>query len=177
MRSPSAPTACAWSRPSSPFAWAATCRRVRRPTQQAEVLAAVAALHLALEIPDSRYADFVTAGGAAAHRRQCLRPPLRHRPAGAGELARRSIWRRIASSDAWGSFEGVGTGANVLGDPRIALTWLANELSRLGVTLAAGQIVTTGTCVTPMAIAPGDVVAADFGAFGTIGLRFAAARS
>ena len=34
MRSPSAPTACAWSRPSSPFAWVATCRRVRRPTNR-----------------------------------------------------------------------------------------------------------------------------------------------
>ena len=32
----------------------------------------------------------------------------------------------------------VGHGKNVLGDPRIALTWLANELRQLGVTLKAG---------------------------------------
>ncbi len=40
----------------------------------------------------------------------------------------------------------VGHGKNVLGDPRMALAWLANELRQLGVTLKAGQIVTTGTC-------------------------------
>jgi 2-keto-4-pentenoate hydratase len=44
----------------------------------------------------------------------------------------------------------IGHGKNVLGDPRIALTWLANELRQLGVTLRAGQIVTTGTCHPPL---------------------------
>ena len=56
-----------------------------------------------------------------------------------------------------------GVGANVLGDPRIALTWLANELSSLGLTLKAGQTVITGTCVKPMAIAAGMRIAGDFG--------------
>jgi 2-keto-4-pentenoate hydratase len=64
-------------------------------------------------------------------------------------------------------------GANVLGDPRIALTWIANELSRHGVTLAAGQIVTTGTCVVPLEILPGDEVVADFGALGVASMRMA----
>ncbi len=142
------------------------------PYQQADVLAAVAALHLALEIPDSRYADFVTAGGpqliadnACAHR-FVIGPqaPASWRQV---DLAAHRVVGRVGDS-----FECAGTGANVLGDPRLALTWLANELSSLGVTLAAGQIVTTGTCVTPMAIAPGDVVAADFGALGRMGCRF-----
>ena len=46
----------------------------------------------------------------------------------------------------------VGHGKNVLGDPRVALTWLANELRQLGVTLRAGEIVTTGTCHPPLPI-------------------------
>ena len=54
-----------------------------------------------------------------------------------------------------------GRGANVLGDPRIALTWLANELSRHGDTLGEGQFVTTGTCLVPLPIMPGEVVTAD----------------
>jgi len=64
------------------------------------------------------------------------------------------------------------SGAQVLGDPRVALTWLANELSELGVTLAAGQVVTTGTCLTPLPVAPGDHVRGDFGELGSVSLRF-----
>ena len=45
-----------------------------------------------------------------------------------------------------------GHGKNVLGDPRIALTWLANELRQLGITLRAGEVVTTGTCHPPLPI-------------------------
>jgi len=34
--------------------------------------------------------------------------------------------------------------------------------------LAAGQIVTTGTCLVPLAVEPGDRVVADFGAIGSV---------
>ena len=61
-----------------------------------------------------------------------------------------------------------GVGSNVLGDPRIALTWLANELSRHGVILKAGQVVTTGTCVKPLAIAVGDRIEGDLGVMGRV---------
>jgi hypothetical protein len=65
-----------------------------------------------------------------------------------------------------------GSGANVLGDPRIALTWIENELSQFGEGLHAGQIVTTGTCITPIPVAPGDQVRMDFGIFGSVGAQF-----
>jgi len=71
----------------------------------------------------------------------------------------------------------VGIGANVLGGPLIALTWLANELSAQGVTLRAGQVVTTGTCIVPLDVAPGDALTGDFGALGRVSVRFAAGRS
>ncbi len=61
-----------------------------------------------------------------------------------------------------------GVGRNVLGDPRIALTWLANELSRHGMTLKAGEVVTTGTCAKPLAIAAGDRIEGDLGALGRV---------
>jgi len=38
--------------------------------------AAVAALHLAIEIPDSRYADFASVGAPPLIRGQRLRPPV-----------------------------------------------------------------------------------------------------
>lgn len=57
---------------------------------------------------------------------------------------------------------------------RITLAWLANELGRHGVTLGEGQIVTTGTCVHPVPVAPGDAVTGDYGDFGTLQVRFTA---
>jgi 2-keto-4-pentenoate hydratase len=60
----------------------------------------------------------------------------------------------------------------VLGDPRQALTWIANELRTYGDGLRAGDIVITGTCVKPVALTPGDVVRMDFGALGAVHASF-----
>ncbi len=49
-----------------------------------------------------------------------------------------------------------GHGKNVLGDPRVALAWRANELRALGITLKAGEVVTTGTRYPPLPIQTGD---------------------
>lgn len=142
---------------------------------QAEVMGAVAALHLGIEVPDSRFADFTKAGGpqliadnACAH----LFVLGAEAPA---------LWRdldlaqhRVACT-VEGRYDREGIGANVLGDPRFALTWLANELSRHGVTLRAGQYVTTGTCAVPLDIrASGDAITADYGSLGRIAVRFTA---
>ena len=54
----------------------------------------------------------------------------------------------------------------------VALAWLVNELSCLGITLQAGQVVTTGTCVIPLPIEPGDTLTADFGTLGNVTARF-----
>jgi 2-keto-4-pentenoate hydratase len=137
-----------------------------------EVLDAVSALHLAIEVPDSRYRNFASVGAAqliadnACAHQFVLGPeaPLLWRSL---DLAAHRVTGRVA-----GRLEREGVGANVLGDPRIALTWLANELSRHGETLAAGQVVTTGTCLIPLEVAPGDEVTVDYGALGQMGLRF-----
>ena len=131
-----------------------------------EVLAAVETLHVAIEIPDSRYEDFAHVGApqliadnACAHYFVA---------AEASPAEWRSIdlvTHRVIGSIA-GKLEQEGSGASVLGDPRIALTWLANELSKLGITLEKGQTVTTGTCTPPLAITSGDLVTADFGSLG-----------
>ena len=67
-----------------------------------------------------------------------------------------------------GAVAATGRGANVLGDPRVALTWLANELRTLGEGVHADQIVPTGTCVVPVAIAAGDRISIDLGEFGSV---------
>ena len=73
-----------------------------------------------------------------------------------------------------GKLQRDGRGANVLGDPREALAWLVNELSRMNVTLRAGEVVTTGTCLVPLEIEPHDRVRADFGTLGVLEVRLGA---
>ena len=147
------------------------------PFTQAEVMDAVAALHLGIEVPNSRFADFVSAGeaqliadNACAH--EFVLGPRVEAPWRELDLSRHIVHATVEGSARRYAREGIG--ANVLGDPRIALTWLANELSGLGVTLAAGQFVTTGTCVVPLEIVAGDGVTADFGVLGRTSARFTA---
>ena len=126
-----------------------------------QVLDAVDTLHPAIEIPDSRFADFVGAGACPAHRRQCLRASVRAR------RATTSDWRALDLVEekpviTLRGQQFTGHGKNVLGDPRVALTWLANELRQLGVTLKAGRIVTTGTCHPPLPIQAGDFLRGGF---------------
>lgn len=142
------------------------------PYSPEEVFAAVASLHPAIEIPDSRFDAFERVGApqliadnACAH---YFVP---------GPMAP-EVWRDLdlAAYEATGWVNDKphpGIGKNVLGDPRLALAWLTNELSQLGIPLAAGQLVTTGTCVVPMAIAPGDRIQGDFGVLGSVSVTMA----
>ena len=61
-----------------------------------------------------------------------------------------------------------GDGARALGDPLNVLVWLANHLARRGITLEAGEVVTTGTCTGLEHVYAGDVIVGDFGALGRV---------
>jgi 2-keto-4-pentenoate hydratase len=142
-----------------------------RAYERDEVIQAVAALHLAIEVPDSRYREFAKVGGA-----QLVADDTCAAYFVLGPEAR--DWRGIdlaqhaVAAHKNGAPAGTGSGAAVLGDPRLALTWIANELSQRGLGLKAGEVVTTGTCVTPVPIARGDAVVMDFGALGTVAASF-----
>jgi len=160
------------------FRMASTLLPREQPFTVEEVLDAVGALHPAIEVPDSRYLDFARAGEAQ----------LIADNACAGQFVlgapTTAAWRGIdlPAHEVKGSvvrggdpvLQRTGRGANVLGDPRVALAWLANDLRSRGIALAAGEVVTTGTCLQPLEVAPGDQVAADFGVFGTVSVGFAA---
>ena len=60
-----------------------------------------------------------------------------------------------------------GRGGHPLGDPLLALVWLANHLSQLGRGLRGGEIITTGSCSGAQNVRPGQTVSAYFTGLGT----------
>jgi 2-keto-4-pentenoate hydratase len=141
------------------------------PFSVAEVLDAVATLHPAIEIPDSRFADFVSAGEAQLIADNACAHLFVLGAATTADWRVRDLVEERPRITMRGQHY-VGHGRNVLGDPRAALAWLANELRRLGITLRAGEVVTTGTCHPPLAIASGDRMDADFGVLGKVSVGF-----
>ena len=139
-----------------------------------EVMAAVAALHLGVEFPDSRYLDFTAVGAAQLIADDACADRFVLGPEVAGSWRERDLAAHAVQGRTAGGIVHDGRGARVLGDPRLALTWLANELSRHGDTLGEGQFVTTGTCLVPLPIIPGEVVTADYGDFGSLQVRLIA---
>lgn len=103
-----------------------------------EVLAAVDTLHPAIEIPDSRFADFVSAGEAQLIAdNACAHLFVLGPPATANWRAMDLVEERPEITLRGQRY--VGHGKNVLGDPHVALAWLVNELRALGITLRAGR--------------------------------------
>ena len=66
-----------------------------------------------------------------------------------------------------------GAGSACMGDPIAAVVWLANKLGTLGTPLLAGEIILSGALGPVVEVAPGDVVTAEIGSFGEVGIRFA----
>lgn len=137
-----------------------------------EVLATVEALHPAIEIPDSRFEDFAVVGAPQLIADNACAHLFVLGPEATVEWRTMDLAEHSAVGRVSGRTERQGKGANVLDDPRLALTWLANELSQLGITLKAGQLVTTGTCMIPLAVERGDEVFASLGSLGDVSVRF-----
>jgi 2-keto-4-pentenoate hydratase len=140
----------------------------QKPYAMEEAMAAVSSLHLSIEIPDSRFTDFTKVGAAQLIADTACASWLVLGP------AVKTPWRHIELSahgvKGFRNGEKVveGMGEAVLGDPRRALTWFVNEVATYCEGVRAGQFVTTGTCIIPMAIAAGDRVTIDYGELGTI---------
>jgi 2-keto-4-pentenoate hydratase len=144
------------------------------PLTVQQVMAQVADLHLAIEIPNSRFQDFVTAGEAQLIADfSCAS----HMVLGA---ALTNDWRSVdlaaqaVQVSRGGEVVALGKGSNALGDPRVALTWLANELISHGMHLQAGDVVITGTCVVPVPVVVGQFLTAQYPGLGEVSVAIAA---
>lgn len=129
-----------------------------------DVRAATATVAPALEIIDSRIADWrITLADTVADNGSSglfvLGPP---RPLAGLDLGglRCELLRD-------GEVLDTGQGSAVLGDPAEAVAWLANELGRRGTTLTAGQVILSGSCTAAHPIQPGQIVQAHFDVLGS----------
>lgn len=142
------------------------------PYTEHEVSAAVESLLLAIEIGDSVFVDWY---GASAYLGSSL-----DNGGGAALVLSEPItdWRGkdLAGSrmDLYlnGTWVKAGYGRAAMGDPITSLTWLVNWLSDRGMTLSAGEVVSTGTCTGHCFAAPGDHVEVDFHEWGAVEVRY-----
>lgn len=132
----------------------------------ADVLPALGAVVPALEIIDSRVAEWRititdTIADNASFGAVVLGTPVTG--VTASELETSSVTMTVGGRPA-----GSGLGSAVLGSPVNAIVWLANTLGERGVELPAGAVVLPGSVCAAAAVAPGERVVADFGALGAV---------
>ncbi len=71
-----------------------------------------------------------------------------------------------------GIIEESGVSAAIMGHPAAGIAWLVAKLHAVGAKLLKGQIVLAGSFTRPVDIAAGDVIHADYGPLGAIGVAF-----
>lgn len=72
-----------------------------------------------------------------------------------------------------GEIEETGLGAGVLNDPIESVVWLARRMATYGQSIEPGQIILSGSFIRPVECPSGTEIHADFGAFGSVDIRFA----
>lgn len=153
--------------PEFAFVMAADLAPRAAPYTPAEVARAVARVAGAIEFVDrrvpmpgapERLVLYAIADAGFAHRFV----PHARLSLGAEHATR--LAERAAELHVNGALVDRATGAAVLGDPLLALTWLANHLSRRAITLRAGDWVSSGLITKVHVASPGESVVADFGA-------------
>src|SRR5215472_8622930 len=130
----------------------------------ADVLRATAFVLPALEVIDSRIADWrITLPDTVADNASSARVVL-----GASPVPVDRFDLRLIGAALWkkGKVEETGASGAVLGNPASAVCWLANKLAEFEVALEAGQVVMPGSCTRAIAVGPGDHVRAEFDGLG-----------
>ncbi|HJU30424.1 MAG TPA: fumarylacetoacetate hydrolase family protein [Hyphomicrobiaceae bacterium] len=136
-----------------------------------EVTEAVASLHPGLELAECRFihdAAFpplpaILADGAGSGT-IIYGPPIE-------DWRSRDIAGRTVALLCNGKMRREGSAAAAIEHPIVPVVWLANELSRTGIGLKAGEMISTGTLTGMLAPKPGDHYVADFGPFGSVVLN------
>lgn len=144
---------------------------------RADVIAATAHVAPALEILDTRILRADPATGQA----RIVTDTISDNAANAGLVLGAERHPITAHDLRWtgaivsrnGTVEETGLGAGVLNDPVTSVLWLARRLAAYGQSIAAGDIVLSGSFTRPIEAPPGSRIEADFGPFGSVRIHFA----
>ncbi len=143
----------------------------RAPYSRVEVEAAIDKVFAAIEVIDTCFKDFSNAGAPnliadlAANGALAAFEGVDYEPG--MDLKSVELVMTVNNAEV-----GRGVGSDALGDPVDALVWLANEASRRGIGLKAGQIVSTGTCTGLIWLEPGQQVELNVSGIGSALLLF-----
>jgi 2-keto-4-pentenoate hydratase len=133
-------------------------------------LAAVAGALPALEIIDSRIADWeIKLVDTVADNASSARVVLGGRLTPLEGLDLRLVGMALSRN---GEPVESGAGAAVLGNPIRCVAWLANRLSDFGASLRAGDVVLAGSLHRALPLSAGDVIRAEFAHLGAVTARF-----
>ena len=135
-----------------------------------DVLACTAFVVPAIELIDSRIADWrIGLCDTIADNASSCGVVL-------GEQRRPPAELDLAAIDATLAINGIqvaaGSSAAVLGNPAVAVAWLARKVASFGVRLQAGHVVLPGSCTRAYDVTSGDTVVAEFTGLGTVSLSF-----
>ncbi len=139
-------------------------------TTPEQVAAAVTSVHAAIEIVDSRIADWkITFADTVADNGSSAFFVLAEQglPLAGLDLEGAAMEMRIN-----GAVVSTGSGAAALGNPLNAAAWLARTLSQRGEPLKAGDVLLAGALGPMVALKPGDTVEADVGGIGRCGFTY-----
>jgi len=139
----------------------------------ADVLSATAFLMPALEIIDSRIANWkISIADTVADNASSARVVLGGKRTRIDDVDPRLIGVVLRRNG-----EVVETGASgaVLGNPAYAVAWLANTICSHGGVLREGDVIMPGTCTRAVDMSPGDTVRADFDQLGHVSVSFSTA--
>jgi 2-keto-4-pentenoate hydratase len=136
----------------------------------ADVLDAVAGALPAIEVIDSRVADWkIKLPDTIADNASSARVVFGGRLTPVEGLDLRLLGMVL---DVNGAVAATGAGAAVLGNPVRCIAWLANKLGEFGVPLRAGDLVIAGALHAALPVAAGDSVRAEFAELGAVTTRF-----
>lgn len=135
-----------------------------------QVAAAVASVHAAIEIVDSRIADWkITFADTVADNGSSAFFVLAD---GGKPLPGLDVWTAGMVMQINGEAVSLGVGAAALGNPLEAAAWLARTLAARGEPLKAGDILLAGALGPMVALTPGDRVEAFVGGIGSCSFTY-----
>ena len=136
----------------------------------AQACAATALVLPAVEIIDSRFANFrFGLTDVIADNTSAARVIFGSAGIGPTDIDLRLIGMVYTKN---GNVESTAAGAAILGNPWEALAWLARRASQLGLALHAGDMVLAGALADAVFVNPGDNVRVEFGGLGGLNVAF-----